>query len=109
MTATVSGDIDKLMALLAPDVVQSDDTGGARPAARRPVIGSERVARLMINLARRLPANTRADIVRINADLGVLLRIDGKPDLVLAFDFTADDRIERIWVQANPAKLTHLQ
>ena len=30
VTATVSGDIDKLMALLAPGVVQSDDTGGAR-------------------------------------------------------------------------------
>jgi RNA polymerase sigma-70 factor, ECF subfamily len=108
VAATVAGDINALIALLAPDIVQLDDTGGTRPAARRPVVGAERVARLMINLTRRLAPNTRAETVLVNTNLGLLLRTNGRPDLVLAFEFEFDDRIARIWVQANPEKLTHL-
>ena len=108
VTATVAGDVDALMTLLAPDIIQVDDTGGTRPAARRPVVGAERVSRVLINLARRTSSSTRADLVRVNASLGLLLRTDGKPDLVLVFGFSADNRIQRIWIQANPTKLTHV-
>ena len=49
--------------------------------------GAERVARLVINLTRRLAPNTRAETVLVNTNLGLLLRTNGRPDLVLAFEF----------------------
>src|SRR5439155_1733197 len=57
LLATVAqGDVDKVMALLAPDIVMLSDGGPDRHAARRPVVGPDRVARLMVKLARRVPA-----------------------------------------------------
>lgn len=54
LLATVArGDVDALMALLAPDVVLLSDGGAQRHAARRPVVGADRVARFVVNLARR--------------------------------------------------------
>ena len=55
MAAMITGDIPGLMALLSPDVVQLDDGGPNRRAGRRPIVGPDRVARLMVNLAKRMP------------------------------------------------------
>ena len=41
------------MSLLAPDVVLLSD-GGPTVRGRRPVVGADRVARLVVNLAKRL-------------------------------------------------------
>lgn len=48
--ATMGGDVRAVMELLAPEVVFTSDGGGAVSAARRPVVGADRVARLMIGL-----------------------------------------------------------
>jgi RNA polymerase sigma-70 factor, ECF subfamily len=109
VAATIAGDVDALIGLLAPDIVQIDDSGGTRPAARRPVVGPERVARLIINLARRMSPQTRAEVANINGSIGLVLRVDGRPDLVLVFEFTTAQTIRRIWVQANQEKLEHLR
>ena len=39
MTAAATGDVDGLMAMLAPDVVWTADSDGKVSAARRPVLG----------------------------------------------------------------------
>ena len=53
LLATVAqGDVEQVMALLAPDIVMLSDGGPHRHAARRPVVGADRVARLMVNIAR---------------------------------------------------------
>ena len=51
-TAAATGDLDGLMAMLAPDVVWTADSDGKLSAARRPVTGAERVARLIVGLVR---------------------------------------------------------
>src|SRR5262249_50722543 len=51
--STLTGDVEALMALLSDDVVLISDGGAAKHAARRPVVGPERVARLVMNIAGR--------------------------------------------------------
>jgi RNA polymerase sigma-70 factor, ECF subfamily len=53
VVALMAGDADRVLSLLAPDVVLVSDGGAEVHAARRPVVGPERVGRLLLNLARR--------------------------------------------------------
>ncbi len=108
LTAIAAGDVEGLMALLAPDVVQLSDAGAGRHAARVPVIGPERVARLLVNVARRVPPESIARPVRVNGDPGVLFSLDGRADSVVSFAFAPDGRVRRIYIQLNPDKLQHL-
>jgi len=52
LTAAATGDMDGLMALLAPDATWTADGGGKASAARRPVVGAEKVAKAVIGLFR---------------------------------------------------------
>ena len=46
MTAVAVGDIELVLRYLAPDVVCVSDGGAAKRAARRPVVGADRVVAL---------------------------------------------------------------
>ena len=48
MTAAATGDMEGLLSMLAPDVTWTADSGGKATAARRPVVGAEKVAAVMI-------------------------------------------------------------
>jgi len=52
LATAASGDVEALVAMLAPDVVWTADGGGKVNATRRPVTGAERVARLILRLMR---------------------------------------------------------
>jgi RNA polymerase sigma-70 factor (ECF subfamily) len=107
--ALTNGDVSEVVALLAPDVVQLDDGGPARHAGRRPIVGPHRVSRLLVNLAKRLDPRYEMEFVRVNTSPGVVLRLDGRPDVVLLMEVGDDGLIHRIWSQLNPEKLKHLQ
>jgi RNA polymerase sigma-70 factor (ECF subfamily) len=111
LLATIaSGDVDAVMQLLAPDVVLLSDGGPQRHAARRPVVGPDRVARLVVNLAQRLLPATEMRLVRVNGEPGVLfLDAEHTPDYTLSFSFTPDGRVRRFYSQLNPEKLRHLR
>ena len=51
-TAAATGDIDGLMSMLAPDVVWTADSNGKASAARRPIAGADKVAKLVMGLIR---------------------------------------------------------
>lgn len=104
----LEGDVDAVVGLLAPDVVQLDDGGPRRRAARRPIVGPERCARLLVNLTKRLTPDATVDLVRVNGAPGMVVRADGRPQLVLSLELGPDGRIVRIWSQLNPDKLRHL-
>jgi len=106
--ALFEGDLDRVLALLAPDVVQLDDGGPNRHAGRRPIVGPERVARLLVNLSKRMPPAATIDLVRVNDDPGIVVRVDGRPDVVITIGFAPDGRVRRIYSQLNPDKLAHL-
>jgi RNA polymerase sigma-70 factor (ECF subfamily) len=106
--ALLNGDIAEVVALLAPDVVQLDDGGPLRHAGRRPVIGPHRVSRLLVNLSKRRDPRSELELVRVNTSPGVVLRIDGRADIVLLMDVGTDGLVHRVWSQLNPDKLRHL-
>ncbi len=110
LLATIaSGDVGAVMSLLAPDVVLLSDGGPNRHAARRPVVGADRVARLVVNLAKRLTATSDMHIVQVNGEPGLLFVDDGELDYVLSFSFAPDGRVRRFYSQLNPEKLRHLR
>lgn len=105
LTATASGDIDELLALLDTDVVLLSDGGPDRRAARRPVVGPEKVARFMVNLARRL-ASFSVEVGSLNGEVVVIFHLPDGP-MVLGGD-VVDGRFVGLQWQRNPDKLTHL-
>jgi RNA polymerase sigma-70 factor, ECF subfamily len=102
--AALAGDRDALMALLSPAVRLVSDGGPNRHAARRPVVTPERVARLVANVVKRVPANATVEPVRINGSPGLLVRVDGVPVLTQAFEI-ADGLIVALHLVTNPDKL----
>ena len=103
--AVATGDVDTAMALLAPDVVLVSDGGADHHAARRPVVGADRVVRLLVNLAKRVPAG--ADLVPglVNGEPGLVVRHEGRIRFVLAIGVTADGVVDHVSVVVNPDKL----
>ena len=104
LTAVLSGDCDALSDLLAEDVVLVSDGGPTRHAARRPVVGPHRVARFMVNLAKRFP-DVRIELAEVNAAPALLAFLpDGELRLVNVVEFDGD-RLRRIESISAPDKL----
>ncbi|MEN5072905.1 RNA polymerase sigma-70 factor [Isoptericola cucumis] len=107
MDAVVTGDLQGLMDVLAPDVVAVADGGGlVRGASRRPVVGADRLASALVR-----GVGSRASVTAapawINGGPGVLVEVDGT--LVVAVGLTVSDgRITRLFGIANPEKLARL-
>ena len=108
MTAVAVGDIDSALRYLAPEVVCISDGGAERRAARRPVVGADRVVRFMVNLTRRHAGHLTARAASVNGDVGSVVSIDGTVDLVTAFELEGD-RVVAIRMVRNPDKLAHLE
>ena len=104
LAAVASGDVDGVVAQLAPDVVCLTDGGPHRRAARRPVVGPPRVARLLVNLAQRYEAHVDLRPVVVNGCAGVVLSLDGQVDLVLEIE-VEDGLISALHIVRNPDKL----
>jgi RNA polymerase sigma-70 factor (ECF subfamily) len=105
--ACTLGTLDEFRKVLADDVVMVSDGGADVHAARRPVVGLERVARLMGSLARRMPADATFELHRVNHEPGVLVRRGGRPWSVLVLE-THDDRVTAVRMVINPDKLHHI-
>jgi RNA polymerase sigma-70 factor (ECF subfamily) len=107
LAAVAIGDIDTVLATLAPDVVCIADGGASRRAARRPVLGAHRVARLLVNLTHRYSGQWAARPASVNGDIGVVISVAGTVDLVTAFEVQGD-RVATIRMVRNPDKLVHV-
>lgn len=101
LTALRSGQAEQLMAVLAPDVVLVADGGGSAAAAPTPLYGAELVAKL---LAR---PNRRVSLMWLNGSAAIRVDSDRQPAVVCVI--VEQGRISRIYVIANPDKLTRLQ
>jgi len=105
IVALAAGDEARVVRLLHPDVILVSDGGPHRHAARRPVIGSYRVNRLLTNLARRVGV-VPTRIASFNA--GPALVIDDAGGPIVVSGETRGGVLSRIWVQLNPDKLAGL-
>jgi len=106
MAAASSGDVQAVMAMLAPDVVWTADGGGKASAARRPVVGAEKVAAAVIGLVRRgmrIP-DVRMETVVCNSAPAVLLYSGDHLEGVFTIEIV-DGKITNFYAMRNPDKL----
>ncbi|HEU4656160.1 MAG TPA: RNA polymerase sigma-70 factor [Capillimicrobium sp.] len=111
LAAAQRGETEELKALLADDAVLYSDGGGRAVAARRPILGADRVARFMVGVTRKRleRAVTRERRATVNGQPGRLLFLpDGRLWDVLAVD-VVDGRIAAVRIVRNPDKLRHLE
>lgn len=109
LVAMALGDVPAVVQRLAPDAVCISDGGPHRRAARRPVVGAERVARFCVNVTKKAYAMPRVVPVTVNGDPGVIVYDGGDIDCVLAFEVdSAGERIAAIWIVRAPEKLDHV-
>lgn len=104
LVALALGDMEGVLARLAPDVVCVTDGGANRYAARRPVVGPSRVGRFLTNLAQRHRDELTAENATINGEPGVIARLHGEIDWVAAFE-VRDDLVRAVRLIRNPDKL----
>jgi RNA polymerase sigma-70 factor (ECF subfamily) len=107
VTALASGEVDQVLRLLADDAVLISDGGAAVKAARRPVVGADRVARFLTNLANRGLKLLDAEITTINNGTGVVLSWFDVTFTALVFE-VADGRVTEVDIMRNPDKLAAL-
>ena len=113
VAAMRSGDGTALTNVLAEDVGFWGDGGGRVIAAKRPVLGRDAVVNLLLGIRRTAVANgappetIRVDVIEVNYDPAMLVRIDGRVDSVYVCS-VEDDSIVAIRVVRNPEKLVYL-
>jgi RNA polymerase sigma-70 factor (ECF subfamily) len=105
--AVALGDVAAALARVAPDAVLVSDGGPNRRAARRPVVGGDRVVRFLVNLARRHYEVAQIAPATINGDAGLIVSLNGLVDVALVFE-VEKAVVAAIWVIRNPDKLEHL-
>jgi RNA polymerase sigma factor (sigma-70 family) len=105
LAAILEGDVDRLTTMLTDDVVHISDGGPDHHAARRPVRGPDKVARLFVNLARRewLPTD-ELHWVDVNGQPGAYVVRDGEPYLLTVLNWRDRQVAEAIAI-VNPDKL----
>lgn len=105
MAAFRAGDLSSLVALLREDVVAVTDGGGEALAARRPVLGRDRVVRLFAGLLAKAPPDLRVAAAGVNGTPGLVVHAGGDPIQVLQLVIDADGRIAEILVVVATSKL----
>ncbi len=103
LIALRTGQLQKLMEVLAPGAILIADGGGIVPAARAPIHGAEHVAALLLRVNRALLKTTT---MWLNGALACRVEID--EHWVAVTLVVENSQITRIYVIANPHKLTRL-
>jgi RNA polymerase sigma-70 factor (ECF subfamily) len=101
LAAVATGDMQSLMAVLAPDVVLTTDGGGLVQAARKPIIGSRKVSMFLARAAE-LP-DYAATAIWVNGMPGARFDVGGEPTVVSLV--IEEGQISRIYAIRNPEKL----
>ncbi|GAA1542786.1 RNA polymerase sigma-70 factor [Actinomadura kijaniata] len=105
--AVQTGDLQRLLDLLAPDVVALSDGGGVKHALPRPVVGAGKVARLLASGWYGRGVRRSVEPVQVNGGPGLLVRVDGEIDGVLAVHMD-DGRVAGLYHVRNPEKLSRV-
>ncbi len=107
--AAAGGDMDALLGMLAPDVVFHGDGGGKAQAIGQPLVGQQRVLRLMAGLFRRAKVlGAYARLAWVNGQPGAV-SYDAQGRVINVFELDiADGMVQAIRSVVNPDKLRHL-
>jgi RNA polymerase sigma-70 factor (TIGR02957 family) len=106
--AAETGDLQSLLDILAPDVVVLSDGGGVKRALPRPVVGADRVARLLsagLSVAR---TEMSVESVQVNGCPALRVWRNGELDGVMALR-VEDGLVTGLYYVRNPDKLSRVQ
>ncbi|MFI0452920.1 RNA polymerase sigma-70 factor [Actinomadura sp. 6N118] len=110
LDATMGGDINRLMEILAPDVALWTDGGGKVRAALRTIHGAEKVARWLAAVGGQPyagvdPSDWRVRTVLLNGNPALVIDGPAGPITTLSVDINDQGRVGAIHLVANPDKL----
>ena len=102
--AIETGDLQRLLDTLAPDVVLLTDGGGLVQAALAPVAGVDPVAWVLGRIA----AAASLQLAQVNGYPALIIRLNGQIDTVIAVRVD-DGLITGLYAVRNPEKLSHME
>ncbi|NUW46601.1 RNA polymerase sigma-70 factor [Nonomuraea rhodomycinica] len=105
--AVETGDPQRLLDVLAPEVVLVSDGGGVKQAALRPISTSDKVARYIAGGIGKAKVAITSELIVVNGGPALVLRVDGEVDGVMAIR-VEDARITGLYYVRNPEKLTRI-
>ncbi|HEV7712161.1 MAG TPA: RNA polymerase sigma-70 factor [Asanoa sp.] len=105
--ASATGDLQHLVDILAPDVVFLGDGGGVVQAVLVPIIGADKVSRLLAAGLSRIATMGSLEPTQVNGHPALVFRVDGEIDTVLAVR-VGDGLVTGIYAVRNPEKLSRI-
>jgi RNA polymerase sigma factor (sigma-70 family) len=106
--AIETGDLQSLLDMLAPDVVLLGDGGGVKQAMLQPIVGADRVARLLAVGMPIVGGEVSVEPVQINGCPALIVRLNGEIDDVVAVRID-DGLITGLYIVRNPEKLSRVE
>ncbi|HEY6739322.1 MAG TPA: RNA polymerase sigma-70 factor [Actinopolymorphaceae bacterium] len=100
-------DLQALLDVLAPEVVLLSDGGGVKQAAPKPIIGADKVARMIVSGLGKARIALASEPTLLNGNPALLLRVDDEIDGVIAAR-VENGRITGLYYVRNPHKLTRI-
>lgn len=107
LAAAAGGDLQGLMALLAPEARLVADSGGKAKAPVRVLHSADKVGRFLAAVAAKNNADLSVRLVEVNGGPAVLTLVEGKPDTVFQLD-VVDGVIATVYVLRNPDRMGSL-
>lgn len=110
LTALYSGDESLLAEVMLPDVRYVSDANGRYQAAGIPVMGRDRVVRLLLGLSKGLDADTDVGFVPVNGGIAMVVRRRApqrrqSPVAATMLELDEEGRIVTMYTQLLPEKL----
>ncbi|MFD7548791.1 RNA polymerase sigma-70 factor [Streptomyces sp. NPDC059816] len=106
--ALEGGDLQGLLDVLAPEVVYMGDGGGVKHAALRPIVGADKVARLLAGGLGKTTVPITFGPTVVNGSPALVVHVDGELDGIMAARVEAG-RITGLYVVRNPEKLSRVE
>lgn len=97
-------DLEGLLELLSPEVVFRSDGGGVVPAARKALVGRERVAKFLVALVAGA-TDARGELAWANGSPAIKVIAGDQVVSLMALQIGPDGTVEEINTVRNPAKL----
>ncbi len=104
LTACTGGNLGELMQLLTDDVVVLSDGGGKVLAARNPITGADNVARFLLGLVKKMPADLTLHLSKVNGQPALLAYAHDAINTVLTLDIF-EGQVRSVQIVVNPDKL----
>ena len=98
------GDLEGMKALMSESATLLGDGGGVVTSVPEPMHGGDRIAALLFAATLRYKRDLRLELAMLNGKPGLLRFVGGRLESAQSFDIEGD-RVQRIYVQLNPAKL----